>query len=159
MVYRSLLAESGSCLKLLFFTATWDWSTIFMSEKEKLVTQMKDKEWLQDLASLVDIRGHLSTLNTKMAGWNRLWPSFMTLPLKWSCLFGRNRCSVFLHLEVSSQCCWHGRWREGLGKHAINTAELKHKFQDGFSDLWSYKWNSLNIMKNMFSTIRICKCY
>lgn len=44
----------------------------FMEQKGRPVKELECKEWMQDLAFMVDITQHLNTLNTTLQGRNRV---------------------------------------------------------------------------------------
>lgn len=60
----------GAVLKL-FFELREEFGQ-FMEKKGRPVKELKYKEWVQDLAFMVDITQHLNTLNTTLQGLNRV---------------------------------------------------------------------------------------
>ncbi|CAK1593792.1 unnamed protein product [Parnassius mnemosyne] len=115
---------------------------IFLAEKQRDVPELKNPDWLCDLAFLVDITNHLNVLNTRLQGKNQLISQ------------------LYAHLKMrQSQCS------QKLSTFKT-TEDLRNKFNEGdllnfyrCIDKNAYKELRINALKcaSLFGSTYICE--
>lgn len=129
---------------------------MFMELKDKEVLELKDDKWIQDLAFMVDITGHLDFLNTKMQGRNKLvtelYDSIRTFEMKLQLFERQLKESNLSHFPTlkSLQSTTELPADINTEKYCINISNLKNEFQERFAD-FKYLEKDISIFQNPFS--------
>ncbi|XP_023366110.1 general transcription factor II-I repeat domain-containing protein 2-like isoform X2 [Otolemur garnettii] len=123
----------------------------FMSSKGKSVPQLTNKDWVKDLAFLVDITTHLNTLNMSLQGRSQVVTqiydsihSFLAKLCLWETQLTRNNLAHFPTLKLVSE-----NENDGLN-YIPKIKELKTEFQKRCSDFKLYE-NELVLFSSPFS--------
>nr|KAF6336872.1 hypothetical protein mMyoMyo1_012078 [Myotis myotis] len=124
---------------------------IFMSSKGKSVPQLRNKDWVKDLAFLVDIMTYVNMLDVALQGHSQMVTqmyhavrSFLAKLCLWETHLARNNLAHFPTLRLVSE-------NESDGLNYIpKIKELKTEFQKRFSDFKLYE-NELILFSSPFS--------
>nr|KAF6353491.1 hypothetical protein mPipKuh1_010453 [Pipistrellus kuhlii] len=123
----------------------------FMSSKGKSVPQLRNKDWVKDLAFLVDIMTYVNMLDVALQGHSQMVTqmyhavrSFLAKLCLWETHLARNNLAHFPTLRLVSE-------NESDGLNYIpQIKELKTEFQKRFSDFTLYE-NELILFSSPFS--------
>ncbi|XP_058141943.1 general transcription factor II-I repeat domain-containing protein 2B isoform X2 [Dasypus novemcinctus] len=123
----------------------------FMSSRGKPLPQLSSKDWIKDLAFLVDMTMHLNTLNISLQGHSQivtqmydLIRAFLAKLCLWETHLARNNLAHFPTLKSVSR-------NESDGLNYIpKIAELKTEFQKRLSDFKLYE-SDLTLFSSPFS--------
>ncbi|XP_023413525.2 general transcription factor II-I repeat domain-containing protein 2-like isoform X2 [Loxodonta africana] len=123
----------------------------FLSSKGKSVPQLTSKDWIKDLAFLVDITAHLNTLAISLQGRCQVVTqmydsvrSFLAKLCLWETNLAKNNLAHFPTLKLVS-----GNKSDGLN-YIPKVRELKSEFQKTYSDFKLYE-NELILFSSPFS--------
>nr|XP_060480095.1 general transcription factor II-I repeat domain-containing protein 2-like isoform X1 [Panthera onca]XP_060480096.1 general transcription factor II-I repeat domain-containing protein 2-like isoform X1 [Panthera onca] len=123
----------------------------FMSSKGKPVPQLTSKDWVKDLAFLVDIMTYLNMLDISLQRRSQVVTqmydsihSFLMKLCLWETHLARNNLAHFPTLKLVSE-----NERDGLN-YIPRIKELKTEFQKRFSDFKLYE-NELTLFSSPFS--------
>ncbi|XP_020020164.2 general transcription factor II-I repeat domain-containing protein 2B-like isoform X1 [Castor canadensis] len=155
--YGSLLYHTGikwlsRGLVLQRFFESLEEIDTFMSSRGKPVPQLSSKDWVMDLAFLVDMTTHLNTLTISLQGHSQivtqmydLIRAFLAKLCLWEAHLARNNLAHFPTLKSVSQ-------NESDGLNYIpKIVELKAEFQKRLSDFKVYE-SELSLFSSPFST-------
>ncbi|XP_008849336.1 general transcription factor II-I repeat domain-containing protein 2 isoform X3 [Nannospalax galili] len=155
--YGSLLYHTGikwlsRGLVLQRFFESLEEIDSFMSSRGKPVPQLSSRDWILDLAFLVDITTHLNTLDVSLQGHSQVVTqmydfirAFLAKLCLWETHLARNNLAHFPTLRSVSQS-------ESDGLNYIpKIAELKADFQKRLSDFKVYE-SELTLFSSPFST-------
>ncbi|XP_023570076.1 general transcription factor II-I repeat domain-containing protein 2B [Octodon degus] len=124
----------------------------FLSSRGKPVPQLSSRDWIRDLAFLVDVTTHLNTLNVSLQGHSQmvtqmydLIRAFVAKLCLWETHLARNNLAHFPTLKLVSR-------DESDGLNYIpRIAELKSEFQKRLSDFKLYE-AELTLFSSPFAT-------
>ncbi|XP_077880056.1 general transcription factor II-I repeat domain-containing protein 2B isoform X1 [Ictidomys tridecemlineatus] len=155
--YGSLLYHTGikwlsRGLVLKRFFESLEEIDSFMSSRGKPVPQLSSKDWIRDLAFLVDVTMHLNTLNVSLQGHSQvvtqmydLLRAFLAKLCLWETHLARNNLAHFPTLKLVAR-------HQGDGLNYVpRIAELKTEFQKRLSDFERYE-SELRLFSAPFST-------
>ncbi|XP_077658749.1 general transcription factor II-I repeat domain-containing protein 2B-like isoform X1 [Urocitellus parryii] len=155
--YGSLLYHTGikwlsRGLVLKRFFESLEEIDSFMSSRGKPVPQLSSKDWIRDLAFLVDVTMHLNTLNVSLQGHSQvvtqmydLLRAFLAKLCLWEMHLARNNLAHFPTLKSVAR-------HQGDGLNYVpRIAELKTEFQKRLSDFECYE-SELRLFSAPFST-------
>ncbi|XP_027804306.2 general transcription factor II-I repeat domain-containing protein 2B-like isoform X5 [Marmota flaviventris] len=155
--YGSLLYHTGikwlsRGLVLKRFFESLEEIDSFMSSRGKPVPQLSSKDWIRDLAFLVDVTMHLNTLNISLQGHSQvvtqmydLLRAFLAKLCLWETHLARNNLAHFPTLKSVAR-------HQGDGLNYVpRIAELKTEFQKRLSDFERYE-SELRLFSAPFST-------
>ncbi|XP_048645847.1 general transcription factor II-I repeat domain-containing protein 2-like isoform X4 [Marmota marmota marmota] len=155
--YGSLLYHTGikwlsRGLVLKRFFESLEEIDSFMSSRGKPVPQLSSKDWIRDLAFLVDVTMHLNTLNISLQGHSQvvtqmydLLRAFLAKLCLWETHLARNNLAHFPTLKSVAR-------HQGDGLNYVpRIAELKTEFQKRLSD-FERSESELRLFSAPFST-------
>ncbi|XP_005396792.1 PREDICTED: general transcription factor II-I repeat domain-containing protein 2B isoform X2 [Chinchilla lanigera] len=124
----------------------------FLSSRGKPVPQLSSRDWIRDLAFLVDVTSHLNTLNVSLQGHSQmvtqmydLIRAFVAKLCLWETHLARNNLAHFPTLKSVSR-----DGSDGLN-YIPRIAELKSEFQRRLSDFKLYE-AELMLFSSPFAT-------
>lgn len=127
---------------------------IFLAEKQRDVPELKNPDWLCDLAFLVDITNHLNVLNTRLQGKNQLISQLYAHVSSFQCKLTLFRSQ--LNSGNYNHFPNYKKMAEKFNKTAINFSYVEkldiliQSFQDRFSEFKKVK-PLLDIFSNPFT--------
>ena len=121
--------------------------TLFLEMKGKNTDEIKDESWIQDLAFAVDITAHLSDLNLKLQGKNKLITQlyddikcFITKLSLWKTQLSRENLVHFPNCkELKNQA--NAESVLTFAKYESHLELLSKEFQERFSDFSSFEYH------------------
>ncbi|XP_031247017.1 general transcription factor II-I repeat domain-containing protein 2B [Mastomys coucha] len=152
LLYHTALKWLGRGLVLRRFFESLEEIDSFMSSRGKPVPQLSSRDWILDLAFLVDMMTHLNTLDASLQGHSQIvtqmydfiW-GFLAKLCLWETHLARNNLAHFPTLKSVSRS-------ESDGLNYIpKIVELKAEFQKRLSDFKSCE-SELTLFSSPFST-------
>ncbi|XP_051017308.1 general transcription factor II-I repeat domain-containing protein 2B [Acomys russatus] len=152
LLYHTALKWLGRGLVLRRFFESLEEIDSFMSSRGKPVPQLSSRDWILDLAFLVDMTTHLNTLDASLQGHPQIVTqmydfirAFLAKLCLWETHLARNNLAHFPTLKSVSQS-------ESDGLNYIpKIAELKAEFQKRLSDFKACE-SELALFSSPFST-------
>ncbi|KAL6087635.1 hypothetical protein STEG23_035379, partial [Scotinomys teguina] len=151
LLYHTALKWLGRGLVLRRFFESLEEIDLFMSSRGKPVPQLSSRDWILDLAFLVDMTTHLNTLDASLQGHSQIVTqmydfirAFLAKLCLWETHLARNNLAHFPTLKSVSQS-------ESDGLNYIpKIVELKAEFQKRLSDFKAWE-NELTLFSSPFS--------
>lgn len=152
LLYHTALKWLGRGLVLRRFFESLEEIDSFMSSRGKPVPQLSSRDWILDLAFLVDMTTHLNTLDASLQGHSQIVTqmydfirAFLAKLCLWETHLARNNLAHFPTLKSVSRS-------ESDGLNYIpKIVELKAEFQRRLSDFKSCE-SELTLFSSPFST-------
>ncbi|XP_037054183.1 general transcription factor II-I repeat domain-containing protein 2 isoform X4 [Peromyscus leucopus] len=152
LLYHTALKWLGRGLVLRRFFESLEEIDLFMSSRGKPMPQLSSRDWILDLAFLVDMTMHLNTLDASLQGHSQIVTqmydfirAFLAKLCLWETHLARNNLAHFPTLKSVSRS-------ESDGLNYIpKIVELKAEFQKRLSDFEAWE-NELTLFSSPFAT-------